>query len=138
LKTGWQHVNAAGLGTGGALRKLCARVNCRQIALKSSLYCRHHDVHWRRKRLAQLVAARTLVCRRDDLARAPPEATFIEDCRRAGLSPSRTALVCLDTLRWAWRRSVLNYHDDPGWQRALAAACCCSELHLIGSAERRG
>ncbi len=50
------------------------------------------------------------------------EVTFTEDCQRAGLSPSRTAPVCLDTLRWAWRRSMLNYNDDPGWQRALAAA----------------
>jgi hypothetical protein len=28
----------------------------------------------------------------------------------------------LNTLRWAWRRSVLNHDDDPGWRRALAAA----------------
>jgi hypothetical protein len=121
-------------------------VNCRDIALKSSLYCRHHDYRWRCKRLAQLRAGTARPATLAELAklfrantkslweRAPwyptltiwlaprLEATFVEDCKRAGLSLSRTAPVCLDTLRWAWRRSVLNYNDDPGWQRALAAA----------------
>ena len=67
-------------------------------------------------------AARTLVSHPDDLVSAQLEAAFVEDCRRAGLCLSRTAPVCLDTLRWGWRRSVLNYNDDPGWRRALAAA----------------
>nr|UXE45527.1 hypothetical protein Hi04_10k_c4997_00011 [uncultured bacterium] len=146
LKPGWQHVNAAGLGAGSALRKLCARANCRGIALKSSRYCRHHDFHWRRKRLAELRTYTGRPATPAELAklyranskslwqRAPwfptltiwlaprLEATFAEDCKRAGLSLSSTAPVCLNTLRWAWRRSVLNYNDDLGWQRALAAA----------------
>jgi hypothetical protein len=50
------------------------------------------------------------------------ETDFTEHCRRAGLVPDQTAPVVLNTLRWCWRRSVLNYNDDPGWQRALAAA----------------
>jgi hypothetical protein len=50
------------------------------------------------------------------------EARFTEDCCRAGLPPERTAPVIMNTLRWAWRRSVLNYRDDDGWQRSLAAA----------------
>jgi hypothetical protein len=50
------------------------------------------------------------------------EEVFTEDCRRAGLSLSATAPVVLNTLRWAWRRSLLNHGDQPGWQRALSAA----------------
>jgi hypothetical protein len=50
------------------------------------------------------------------------EADFIEDCRRAGLDPAVTAPVILNTLRWVWKRSVLDRNDDPGWQRALIAA----------------
>jgi hypothetical protein len=140
-------VNTAGYGNGGPLQKRCARVNCRGIALRGSLYCRHHDFAWKRKRLAELRAGKgrlratptelTRIFRADTKSmwsRAPwhpamtiwlapkLEATFTEDCRRAGLLPSRTAPVCLDTLRWAWRRSVLNYRDDPGWQRAVNAA----------------
>jgi hypothetical protein len=50
------------------------------------------------------------------------EAAFAEDCRRAGLDPAEIAPVVANTLRWCWRRSVLDREDDPGWQRALAAA----------------
>jgi hypothetical protein len=42
------------------------------------------------------------------------EAAFAEDCRRAGLDPAGTAPVILNTLRWCWRRSVLDRDDDPG------------------------
>jgi hypothetical protein len=140
-------VNAAGYGNGGPLQKRCARVNCRGIALRGSLYCRHHNFDRNRKRLTELRAGKgrlratptelTKLYRANmkSLWRRAPwfpamtiwlapklEATFTEDCQRAGLSPCRTAPVCLDTLRWAWRRSLLNYHDDPGWQRAVTAA----------------
>src|SRR5215472_4772271 len=56
LKPGWAHVNAAGYGNGGPLRKVCARANCRGTPLRFSLYCRHHDFVWKRRRLAQLRA----------------------------------------------------------------------------------
>ena len=142
LRPGWKHVNEAGLGTGGRLRQRCARVNCRQITLKFSLYCRHHDVHWRRRRLAQLRTGTGLPPTPAELAklyranaknlwqRAPwfstltiwlapkLEADFVEDCMRASLAPSRTAPVCLNTLRWGRRRSVLNYK-----RRSRLAAC---------------
>ena len=146
LRPGWGHVNQAGLGAGGALRKLCARVSCRGIAQKRSDYCVVHDVHRQRKRMAQLrtstgrpptpaelaklyrANAKNLWQRAPCMQMAtiwlarPLETAFAEDRRRAALSLPETAPVCLDTLRWAWRRSVLNYSDDPGWQRALAAA----------------
>jgi hypothetical protein len=137
LKPGWERINAAGLGTGGALRKLCTRVNCRGITLKGSSFCRHHDVTWRRQRLEQLrrgtgkpatpmELARLFRANAKNLwTRAPwwpaltiwlhpsLEATFAEDCRRAGLEPAETAPPVLDTLRWGWRRSVLDRDDDP-------------------------
>jgi hypothetical protein len=50
------------------------------------------------------------------------EADFAEDCRRAGLDLAEIAPVVANTLRWAWRRSVLDRDDDAGWQRAVAAA----------------
>jgi hypothetical protein len=139
-------VNSAGLGTGGSLRKLCGRLNCRQIALKASLYCRHHDFDRKRKRLAELRSGKSrLRATPTELARifrsdtkslwqrepwfpamtiwlAKFEVAFTEDIRRAGLSPSRTAPACLDTLRWAWKRSVLDYNDAAGWDRAVNAA----------------
>jgi hypothetical protein len=146
LNRGWGAVNAAGLGLGGALRKFCSRSNCRNVALKHSDYCRHHDVNWRRKRLKQLrhgtgkPATPTELTRlhRANLKRiwdrspwwpastiwlAPNlEAVFIEDVRRGGFDPAETAPVVLDILRWRWRRSLLDRGDGPAWQRALAAA----------------
>jgi hypothetical protein len=50
------------------------------------------------------------------------EAAFAEDCRRAGLNLTEIAPVAQNTLRWVWKRAVLDHNDDPGWQRALAAA----------------
>jgi hypothetical protein len=52
----------------------------------------------------------------------PLEAVFVEDCRRAGLDLAVIAPVVGNTLRWVWKRSVLDRNDDPGWQRALIAA----------------
>jgi hypothetical protein len=52
----------------------------------------------------------------------PLEADFAEDCRRARLDPAGIPPVIANTLRWCWRRSVLDRNDDPGWQRALIAA----------------
>jgi hypothetical protein len=50
------------------------------------------------------------------------EADFVEGCRRAGLDPTQTAPLVANTLRWGWKRTQLDRRDDPGWQRALAAA----------------
>jgi hypothetical protein len=50
------------------------------------------------------------------------EADFVEHSRRGGLEPATTAPVVANTLRWVWKRSVLDRNDDPGWRRALAAA----------------
>jgi hypothetical protein len=50
------------------------------------------------------------------------EAVFTEDCRRGGINPAEIAPVVANNLRWDWRRSVLNWRDDAGWQRALASA----------------
>jgi hypothetical protein len=146
LRPGWKHLHDAGFGAGGTLQRRCARRNCRGLAQKRSEYCVVHDVHRQRKRSEQLrtnTGRPATLAELDKLYRANAknlwqrapwyptltiwlaprlEATFVEDCKRAGLSLTRTAPVCLDTLRWAWRRSVLNYNDDPGWQRALAAA----------------
>jgi hypothetical protein len=147
LKPDWSHVHAAGLGAGGFRRKLCARVNCRQIALRASLYCRHHDVNWRRKRLTELRTGKGKPPTPVELARlhranmkriwahAPwwpgqtiwlspaIEAAFVEDCRRAGLDFAATAPPVLNTLRWVWRRSVLDRADDQSWRCGLGAAC---------------
>ena len=146
LRPGWAHINAAGLGTGGARRRLCARETCRDIALRRSDYCRHHDVNWRRKRLKQLrrgtgkppTPTELIKLFRADAkalwSKSPwqplqtiwfsptIEAAFIEDCRRAGFDPVEIAPGVLDTLCWSWRRSVLDRNDDAGWQRALIAA----------------
>jgi hypothetical protein len=128
------------------MRTLCARLNCRQITLTSSRYCRLHDIRWRKQRAEQLrtntgrpaTPAELVKLFRGEAkrvwTRAPwwpamtiwfvpaLEVRFIEDCRRAGLSPSTTAPFVLNTLRWAWRRSRLNYDDVLSWERALAAA----------------
>src|SRR3954447_25586890 len=44
------------------------------------------------------------------------------DCLRAGLEPAEIAPLILNTLRWCWRRSVLDRDDDPGRQRGLTEA----------------
>ncbi len=121
-------------------------MNCRGIVLRHSDYCRHHDVNWRRKRLEQLrtgtgkpptpaemvklfrANAKTLWAKSPwrpllTIWLTPPiEAAFVEDCRRAGVDLAETAPVILNTLRWVWRRSVLDRGDDEGWQRAVIAA----------------
>jgi len=146
LQPGWKRLHEAGFGTGGDRQQRCARLNCRQLAKNGSDYCRLHDVHGQRKRLQQIRSGTGKPPTPLELAklhradtkslwlRAPwlplmtiwlapnLEAGFTEDCRRAGLLPGETAPVVLNTLRWCWRRSVLNRDDDPGWHRAVAAA----------------
>ena len=116
-----------------ALRKLCARVSCRGITQKRSDYCVVHDVHRQRARSKQIrrgtgrpptptelaklyrADAKNLWQRRTWMPMATIwlapkfEANFVEDCRCAGMPLPETAPVVLNILRWAWRRSVLNY-----------------------------
>jgi hypothetical protein len=130
----------------GARQRHCSRDGCRQVALRRSRFCRHHDVCWRQKRLNQLrtgkgkppTPAESIRLFRADLKalwlRSPwwpgatiwlaprLEAAFTEDCRRASVALSRTAPVIANNLRWSWRRSRLNHDDPGGWQRALIAA----------------
>ena len=135
-----------GFGTGGACRKLCARESCRNIAQRRSSYCRLHDLAARRKRREQLrtgkgrpaTAAESARLYRANVkrlwSRSPwqplqtiwlalaLESGCIEDYRRGCFNPAEIAPVVLNNLRWAWRRSVLDRGDHPGWERALIAA----------------
>ncbi len=146
LKPGWKYANERGFGLGGVNRKRCVHGTCRDIPLRGSEFCHHHDRARQLKRQEELrtgkgkpmtPAESTRLYRANarNLWRHAPwtpmatiwlapklEAGFAVDCRNAGLSLSQTAPVLANTLRWAWRRSVLNFDDDPGWRRALAAA----------------
>ncbi len=53
---------------------------------------------------------------------SPLEQRFAEDCRRAGFDLAEISPFVANTLRWVWKRSVLDRRDDAAWQRALAAA----------------
>jgi hypothetical protein len=145
LRPGWKHLHEAGYRVGGHRQRHCARESCGDIALRHSDYCRHHDVDHRRKRLEQLrrgtgkpptPAELTRLFRANAKAlwaKSPwqplltlwlspaLEADFVEACRRGGLDQAEIAPVVSNTLRWVWKRSVLDRDDDEGWQRALAA-----------------
>ena len=139
-------LNAAGLGVGGANRKRCAKLGCRDITLRNGDYCRHHDPHYGSRRLAQLrtgkgkppTPAESVRLFRADLkavwTRSPwlhgatiwfsrrLESAFVEDIRRAGLVPDTLAPCVLNNLRWGWRRARLNHDDPEGWKRSVLHA----------------
>lgn len=52
----------------------------------------------------------------------PLEAAFAEDCRRGSIAADTTAPVVLNTLRWVWKRALLDRRDAEGRQRGLVAA----------------
>ena len=146
LRSGWSHVIATGFGTGGPGRKACARVGCRGTAPRFSEFCWHHDKARRHARLEQLRTGRgkrpspseSARLYRSDAKRlwmrAPwwpaatiwlspaLEADFIKDCQHAGLTPAEIAPAILNTLRWSWRRNILDRSNNAGWERSLAVA----------------
>jgi hypothetical protein len=148
LNPSWEDLNARGYGWGGpALERILRRCSrCGDVALKHSQFCKHHDRSWRRQRLDEIrrgVGAPPTPLESERLFRADTknawtrnpwlplatiwleprvEAEFIEDMRRAGMSPDTTAPCITNTLRWVWRRSLLNHADHEGWQRAIQSA----------------
>jgi len=147
LQPGWRRINALGLGLGGQARLRCAYGGCRDVPVRGSDRCWHHDQNWRKRRLTELRTGKGKPMTRAECAklfrldtqnmwnRAGPwlpmltiwfapriETAFAADCHNAGLPLSKLAPAIANNLRWSWARSVLNHRDDPGWQRSLAAA----------------
>ncbi len=74
--------------------------------------------------VSEPVDASAMVARLDDLASplALKRGFHRGPRRRCGLDVAEIAPPVADTLRWVWKRSVLDRNDDQGWQRALTAA----------------
>ena len=125
---------------GGPKHRRCSR--CRDVALRDSDLCRHHDPTWPRRR-AELVAkgkrkpsklaeTRGFRCAWKERWRHNAwqlgqtiwfgpriEARFEVAMAQAGLPLATLSPATADTARWLWRRTSLNHDDQAGWQQAV-------------------